>query len=879
VSAPIDARLEAPIVAGGCHQAFERQAALTPHAVAVAFEGGELRYAELNRRANRLAHELRALGAARGRFVGIHLERSAEMLVAVLAVLKSGAAYLPLDPAYPAARLRRMLDDAAPAVLVTSERLAGTLPMHAARTVLIEHALARSARDENIDAGGTSADVAYLMYTSGSTGTPKGVLVTHGGVANYLAWRHSYFPLQTTDRVLQKASLSFDDSVWEILEPLSAGATVILARPRFEFDSAYLVTLIAQQRITAACFVPSLLRALVEEPGVGSCHSLRRLTTGGEALSVELQRRVLERLPGVALYNGYGATETTIASTFWQCVDTPGQSSVPIGRAIANTRVYVLDAQRQPVPPGVAGEIYISGAGVALGYFNRPALTAERFVQNPFSDTPDRIYRTGDLGRERPDGVLEFLGRVDEQVKVRGVRIELGEIESALVEHPRVCAAAAVCADSVSNARLLVAYIVAHDSKSPPASELREFLRSRLPLAMIPSRILAIAELPLTPSGKLDRQALATLAAAQKDDGGYVEPQNELERRLVEIWKQLLEVRPIGRSDDFFALGGDSLSAVHVAARMSQAFDRRFPPGLLFEAPTIELLARRLRADAAGGPRPSLVHFGAHGPARPLFLVHQIDGDVIHYRDLAHQMTGQRPVYGLQAPGVEDRATPLESIEVMAAHYLREIRGLQPAGPYALAGHSSGGLIAFEMAQQLCLVGERVDPLVILDIDAAVGQGRSLSDALRLHIETLRGLPATQRWAFLWRNVPKWIASVYERVRGSHAPPPPAANSDYSPVRLAMEQAVRAYRPKAYPGFVTLFRATDRSVTGTFGRTLGWKRLARGGIRVIAIDADHKTMLRGEAALVLAENLSACLERTAADAPTAGPVSAGARIG
>lgn len=865
MSASIDAPINAPVAFGACHEAFERQAGITPQAIAVAFEGGEITYAELHRRANRLTHELRSLGAKRGRFVGIHLERSPEMLVAVLAVLKSGAAYLPLDPIYPAARLRSMLDDAAPAVLVTTEPLAATLPMHAARVALIERALAAGACDDDIDAGPRPADVAYLMYTSGSTGRPKGVLVTHGGVANYLAWRQSYFPLHRCDRCLQKASLSFDDSVWEILEPLSAGASVILARPRFEFDSAYLVKLIAEQRITAACFVPSLLRMIVEEPGVRSCDSLRRLTTGGETLSVELQRRVLQRLPNATLYNGYGATETTIASTFWKCVDLPGQLSVPIGHAIANTQVYVLDPQCRPTPPGVAGEIHIGGAGVALGYLNLPALTAERFIQNPFSSTPGKIYRTGDQGRLRPDGVLEFIGRVDDQVKLHGVRIELGDIETALLDHPRVRAAAAVCAGSAGGTRHLLACIVPRDSESPPAAELREYLRARLPPSMIPSRIVAIGALPRTPSGKLDRQALATMAGAQDDDSGYIEPQDELEVRLVELWKRVLEARPIGRCDDFFALGGDSLSAVRVAVAMEKAFDRHFPPGLLLETPTIELLARRIRADAGVEQHGSLVPFGTDGAARPLFLVHQIDGDVIHYRELAQQLAGERPVYALQALGVEDRATPLESIEAMAAHYVREIRALQAQGPYAIAGHSSGGLIAFEMAQQLYVAGERVEPLAILDMDAAVGDGRSLADAVRLHIDTLRMLPVPHRWAYLRRNLPKWMASVYRRAHRSGVQPRAHSESDFGAVRAAMERAVRDYRPQEYPGPLTLFRAMDRSVTGTYGRALGWKALAKGGVRVIDVPGDHRTMLRGEAVRALAVKLSACLKGPAVD--------------
>ena len=860
MSASIDVAVEASLARGGCHQAFERQAALTPLSIAVICDRGAITYDELNRRANRLAHQLRALGAGRGRFVGICLTRSPDMLVAVLAVLKSGAAYLPLDPAYPAARLGTMLEDAAAALLLSSEPLAGALPSHGARTVLMEQAVAAGGRDDDIDAGVTPTDVAYLMYTSGSTGRPKGVLVTHGGVANYLAWRHSYFPLHGADRCLQKASLSFDDSVWEILEPLGAGASVILARPGFEFDSAYLVQLMREQRITAACFVPSLLRMIVEQPGVEACASLRRLTTGGETLSVELQRRVLQRLPGAALYNGYGATETTIASTFWKCIELPGQCSVPVGRPIANTQVYVLDAQLQPVAAGVTGEICIGGAGVALGYLHLPALTAERFIASPYSAMPGNIYRTGDLGRVRADGVLEFIGRADEQVKLRGVRIELGDIETALLDHPGVLAAAALSTESSGGANRLLAYVVPRDSQAPSASQLREHLRARLPPSMIPGRIVTIPALPHTASGKLDRQALVAAADALHGDRLHVEPRDELEAHLAGIWEQVLEVRPIGIRDDFFALGGHSLSAVRVALAIEQAFDRHVPAGLLLERPTIEQLALHLRADAGVRRRASLVALHTSGAGRPLFLVHQINGDLVLYRELARALAGQRPVYGLQAFGLEDRATLHQSIEAMAAHYLRELRAVQAHGPYAIAGHSSGGLIAFEMAQQLSRAGERVEPLAIIDADAALASGRSLFNAVRLQIDTLRRLPAAHRWEYLRANLANWVGSLVRRTQSLLAAPTPQAGTDYGAVRRAMERAVRDYRLQKYSGSVTLFRAQDRRVTGTYGRTLGFKPLAAGGVRVIDVPGDHLTMLRGDAAITLGQELAACLE-------------------
>jgi amino acid adenylation domain-containing protein len=848
---------------GGCHEAFEKQAARAPDAVAVI--AGELRmsYAELNWSADFLARRLRVLGARRGRRIGICLERSVQMLVAVLGVLKSGAAYVPLDPGYPAARLRVMLDDATPSVLVTSSTLAATLPAHAARVLELNNDGMAGDRDSGTDEGGPfiADDIAYVMYTSGSTGTPKGVLVTHGGVSNYLAWRESYFPLGPGDRCLQKASLSFDDSVWEILEPLCTGACVVLARPRFESDPAYLVDLIATQRITAACFVPSQLRMIVNEPASLSCTSLRRLTTGGETLSVALQRRVREVFPAAGLYNGYGTTETTIASAFWKCTDDPGQVSVPIGYPIANTRVVVLDSERQPLPHGVEGEIHIGGAGVALGYLNRPELTLERFIDDPFgpltglSAARNRMYRTGDRGRQRLDGALEFIGRGDEQVKIRGVRIELGEIEAALVDHPAVSAAAVTCVDSPAGEKRLIAYVVPRGIEAPSASDLREHLRDRLPPSMVPHRFEAIAALPMTPSGKLDRRALPEVPEVPDERTAYVAPRDDLETRLVALWQEVLEARPIGVRDDFFDLGGHSITAAQVAAAIERAFGRPMPAALLFDAPTIELLARRLARTVAAKPAGPLVLLREGGPGSALFLVHQIDGDVARYRDLAQRIRGPRAIYGLRAPGLEDEGQTPDSIEVIAAQYVEALRCAQRFGPYAIAGHSAGGLIALEMAQRLLEVGERVDVLALLDADARMRMRRGALDAIRFHAEAIGELPRSQRGTYLRDNLPRWLASAWR----SEDPATPTT-TEHNPVRSALERAVRAYQPKVYAGTMIVFRAMDRRITGTYSRNLGWRKLARGGLSVVDVPGNHLTMLRGSAVIPLAAALGDCLE-------------------
>jgi amino acid adenylation domain-containing protein len=847
-----------------CHTEFEMRAIVTPNAVALAFGGARVNYAELNRSANRLARTLRDVGVKRGKRVGICLERSPEMVIAVLAVLKSGAAYVPLDPAYPQARLRTMLEDADLIVLVTTKRISAELPPHAARPLYIDQEPAAGAAADNLGIPVDAPDIAYVIYTSGSTGTPKGVLVTHGSVSNHLAWRRTYFTVEPSDKFLQSASLSFDDSVWEILEPLSAGACLVLTRPRFEYDSAYLVKLMIEQRITVACFVPSLLRAVIEEPEIANCGALQRLEIGGEALSVSLQRRVLERLPAAACHNGYGTTEATIVSLDWRCADIPGQTTVPIGRPIANTQVYILDSQQQLVPPGVLGEIYIGGAGIACGYLNRPTLTAERFVNDQFgSVAAAKLYRTGDLGRMRADGVFEFAGRVDDQVKIRGVRVELGDIETAILDHPGVRSAAVVCDETPSGTRL-IAYVVPRDSGPVSNVELRAFVRDRIPSALIPNRFESIAALPMTPSGKLDRRSLPVVHAAD-EQSNYVAPQTELETRLVRLWEEVLHARPIGIRDDFFELGGHSLSAVQVAVALEKTLGRSLSPGLLFEAPTIEKLSSRISTFSSNEVRGALVPLAQGGPGAPLFLVHHVSGDITAYRDLAHYLGTGRPIYGVRTPELDGSERPPDRVEALASKYIREIRALQPHGPYLIGGHSAGAHIAFEIAQQLRSGGERVALLAILEADARTRSGRrNLVDSVRFQIDAVRSLPVKQRGAYIRRAFVRFAERLGRSASVSHAKR--TSNDDTkNAVWTTIERAIREYRPRSYPGAVTLFRATDRRVTGTYGRTLGWRRLAQGGVRVIDVPGTHSTVLRPGSEPPMAAKLRACLDELTAE--------------
>ncbi|MGH8727038.1 MAG: amino acid adenylation domain-containing protein [Burkholderiales bacterium] len=575
-----------------CHQLFEAQVEQRPKATAAMFEGEQLTYRELNRRANQIAHHLQRSGVVPETVVGIYLERSLEMLVSLLGVLKAGAAYLPLDPSYPGGRLAFMLNDADVRFLLSTEAFLGNLPSCGARVLCLDSMGEES--EENPPSVAAADNLAYVIYTSGSTGKPKGVMICHRSLSNHLLWRHRYFPVTPADRVLHKASFSFDDSVWELLEPLMAGACIVMAKPEGHFDSAYLVSLMAEQRISVACFPPPLLRAILDEPGLDRCRSLRRVTTGAEALTVDLQQRFFDRL-AIDLHNGYGPTEATIAATFFTCdSDRP---SVPIGRPIANTQIYILDRYLHPVPIGVPGELHIGGAGLARGYLNRPELTAERFIPSPFSDDPDaRLYKTGDLARYLSDGNIEFLGRIDDQVKIRGFRIELGEIEAVIAKYARE--AVVVVREDERGDKSLVAYV----SGAAEIADLRQSLRRELPEFMMPSAVVVLDRLPVTPNGKLDRKALPApdLSVAAE---AYVAPRMPTEEKLAEIFAAMLKIDRIGIHDNFFDLGGHSLLATQVISRVKKAFELDVPLRALFESPTVAGLSALIvqsQAEALG---------------------------------------------------------------------------------------------------------------------------------------------------------------------------------------------------------------------------------------------------------------------------------------
>ena len=575
------------------HELFEAQARRSPEAIALIFQGQQVSYEELNRRANQLAHHLRHLGVGADALVGVCMERSIEMVVGLLAVLKAGGAYVPLDPAYPHERLTLMLDDARPRALLTQTKLAANLPACDTAVVAVDGARAELARESvsNPTRNVREQNLAYVIYTSGSTGTPKGAMNNHAGLRNRLLWMQEAYPLAEADRVLQKTPFTFDVSVWEFFWPLMAGASLVVAQPGGHQDSSYLVGLIAEQRITTLHFVPSMLQAFLEESGLEDCRWLRRVICSGEALRPETQERFFSR-SNVELHNLYGPTEASIDVTFWQCRRGVETRSVPIGKPIANMQTYVLDDELKPVPVGVVGELYLGGVGLARGYLNRPGLTAERFVPHPFSRQPgERLYRTGDVARYLPDGNIEFLGRVDHQVKVRGFRVELGEIETALARHPAVREAVVIAHADASENKRLVAYLVAGEPR-PTASEWRAYLKEHLPEYMVPSAFMLLDKLPLNANGKLDRRSLPPPEWARPDTSrGFAAPRNHVEETLANIWAGVLGVEKIGVHDNFFELGGDSILSLQIVARANRS-GFRLKPHQMFQHQTIAELAR-----------------------------------------------------------------------------------------------------------------------------------------------------------------------------------------------------------------------------------------------------------------------------------------------
>ncbi|WP_437290235.1 amino acid adenylation domain-containing protein [Sorangium sp. So ce406] len=857
------------------HRLFEAQAAQAPERTALLFEGAPVSYGELNRRANQLAHHLRARGVGRGALVGVCMPRSPNMIVALLAVLKAGGAYVPLDPTYPRDRLAFMIEDARPALLIAQAELLAALPAALPPVVRLgesEPAFAHERADDP-DAGALPDDLAYVIYTSGSTGRPKGVLIEHRSLSAFAEAQRKLLGVEPGTRVLQFTRLSFDVSVMEIFVPLFAGGVVCLARAEALMPGPGLVDLLRQQRIQMAMLTPSALMAVPFD----ALPDLRVLCVAGEVCPAELPRRWAR---GRRFLNGYGPTEATVLATSAEYA--PDVARPTIGRPLPNTQVYVLDAHGQPAPIGVPGELHIGGIGLARGYLNRDDLTASRFVRAAFPEAQGaRLYRTGDLVRWLPDGEIDFLGRLDEQVKIRGFRIELGEIEAVLASHPDVVEAAVVTRQHAPGDVRLAAFFIPRGGRAD-AGALRRFLSERLPDYMVPPVLAPLERWPQTPSGKIDRRALAAsapAALAAGAEGARVLPRTRVELELCALFEELLDAGGVGVTDDFFALGGHSLLAVRLMAEIRARFGRDLPLTSLFRAPTAEGLAALLREQQGAPPGRASVVVPLHAPhvggARaPLFFVHPVGGNVLCYADLARALGRDRPFYGIQSFGLETPPRALGSLGEMAEAYCDELRRVQPEGPYLLGGWSMGGAVAFEMARVLERGGRRVAAVVLLDayLPPFDEPGDDLPPIAQFAAD-LAGISGASAAAELAGLGDGYLHSAWllERAQELGALPRETTLGELEALLDVFQRnaaLLARYAPGAVQARVELFRAEGSPRRDP---RPAWARWAP-GLRSHVARGDHYTLLRRPHVESLAERIrAALLEADGGDAGSTPP--------
>jgi amino acid adenylation domain-containing protein len=829
------------------HEWFEAQVQKTPDAVAVEFETSSWTYEELDRRASHMAARLREAGVGRETLVAICLERSLDMIAGLLAVLKAGGAYLPLDPAFPRQRLALILDDAGPAVVLTQRSLAATLPPSNARIVIIDDVADKGSASSPPDAETSTDDLAYVIYTSGSTGKPKGVEVSHRAVVNLLASMQRQPGFGATDKLLAVTTLSFDIAALELFLPLVTGGRVILASRETATDPSHLMELIRRSGCTVMQATPATWRGLIDAGWTGNENM--KILCGGEALSRDLADKLLTRC--ASLWNMYGPTETTIWSSVHEV--TRGSGPVPIGRPIANTQIYILDARGDPVPAGVSGELYIGGAGVARGYRNRPELTAERFVQSGLAPR-QRLYRTGDLARYQADGVIECLGRTDNQVKIRGFRVEVEEIEAALQRHATIAAVAVKAWQDSSGERSLTAYVVGRTGPAPGAAELREFLRQSLPDYMVPSRYVSLPALPLTPNRKIDRNALPE-AKSFMPQVAFIKPRGEDERKLAEIWREVLGVRAVSSHDNFFDLGGHSLLVAKLLHRIETEFGRRLPMNVVFQAPRLDAMAALLSKPPSVKASPGIIEIQPKGSRPPLFWLN----DAFMLRPLAEAIGFEQPFLGVALDPAEERMlNHFSRLAGIAANLVHAIQATQPRGPYYIGGWCTSGILAFEVASQLMKAGHEVGLVVLLHAANPVHFRRIGSLALELsrlkfHWTEMLRRRGSDRWSYLAQHARNFLRrlSIGRRL--------PEAVSQLSAFNGILDQAALRYEPRSYAGDVVLFQPSRRPHVLDY--RAGWADVVTGEFDAHDIPGTHYTMLEQPEVMVLGAKIRDCLHR------------------
>jgi amino acid adenylation domain-containing protein len=835
------------------HELIEAQTEHAPGNLALVLGNKQLTYREFNERANQLAHYLRSCGVGSGVMVGIRLDPTFDFAVALIAVLKSGGACLPLDPKYPQERLRYMLNDAQVRVLITQNGMANSEVPDSCQTLILSElaqALSRQPRT-NVESRATPSDIAYVLYTSGSTGKPRGVLLPHAGLVNYTTSAAKMFGIGPSDRMMQFCSISFDIAIEEMYTTWLSGATLVLRTEEMSLAVPEFLAWVEQQKITILDLPTAYWHEWVhhfselKEPVPPS---VRLVIVGGEKSSAKSLAIWLKAIRGRTRWiNTYGPTEASICVTAFEPSfgdDGAIPENIPVGRPLPNCRVYLLDRQLNPVPVGVPGELHVGGVCVSRGYHNRPEMTAQKFVSDPFSNEPGaRMYKTGDMARYLPSGDIEFLGRGDDQIKIRGFRVELGEIEAALAKHPLVGEAAVVAREDAPGDKRLIAYIVPARNAQPTPTELRHYLQQHLPDYMVPSDCVLLEAMPLTPNGKVDRRGLpAPQGVAPSQE--MVAASDAFQSQLVGIWEEVLGRKPIGIRDNFFELGGHSLLAARLMHRIGRTLNKTVPLALLFEAPTIEQLAETLRDDAWSRHWSSLVPIQPAGSHTPFFCIHGVGGNVVGFHELGRRMAPDFPFYGLQSQGLDGQHPCHTTIEEMASHYLDEIRSVQPRGPYFLGGFSFGGLVAYEMSQQLLARGEEAGLLVLFD--TYPGDLKSVAESL-VHLVLT---PSWRNWTY---DLPKALRKRIKRLSTTWRLP-----QHLKDVRDTNRAASDRYLLRPFEGRATLIRADEQSLRSSEDPHAAWNSLVS-NLDVHSVPGNHYDILVEPQVEHLAKCLKACI--------------------
>ncbi|MGC2475198.1 MAG: amino acid adenylation domain-containing protein [Candidatus Sulfotelmatobacter sp.] len=835
----------------GClHEHVENVAANTPEQIAVIHAREQLSYGELNARANQLAHYLRKRGIGCNSRVGICLERSLDFAIALIGVLKAGGSCVPLDPKYPAERLAYMMEDVAASMVLTERGLLRAVVPAGTQIVFVSEERERILAEDrsNPSPASSPSDIAYVIYTSGSTGRPRGVLLPHAGLVNYTLAAAEQFELRPSDRILQFCSISFDAALEEIYSTWAAGAALVFRKDDVSLEPGEFLRWVSEQHVTVVDLPTAFWHEWVyalPELSEKVPPTLRLVIVGGEKASPEAYS-TWHKFVGnrVRWVNTYGPAEASVVATAYEPKPRADQelpAQLPIGRPVANTKVYLLDSDLNPVPVGVPGEIHIGGVGVAKGYLNLPQLTQEKFIRDIFSDDPSaRMYKTGDLAKYLPNGEIEFVGRRDNQVKIRGFRVEPGEIESVLSKHSGLQENAIVVRQDSTGNKRLVAYVVRSEALGD--SELRRHVKAHLPEYMVPSEFVFLDSMPLTPNGKIDRRALAAL---KSDSAAVTAPatpvDDPLQAQLIAIWEELLGRKPIGIRDNFFDLGGHSLLAARLMHRIKQIHGQSLPLAILLQASTVEKLASAIRGDFSEHWS-SLVTIQPEGSKPPFFCVHGVGGNVVGFHELAKRMKPDFPFYGLQSQGLDGKSDLLTTIESMAAHYLKEIRGVQPNGPYHLGGFSMGGLVAYEMAQQLVAAGEEVGLVALFDTYATAPKSVN---------ESLRDLLFHPTWTHVKRLPAELRKKVRRTWNGMRLP-------EY--LKKVMRTNARAadhYVLRPYEGKTILLRAGDTWRVADDPYAAWTQYVAE--LETIQIRGTHMEILREPNVSTLAERLKNCI--------------------